>query len=83
MAIATLLHAFSSQTVDIVLAIILMVGGVIGAQFGVRVGQNLRGDHLRALLALLVLAVGARFFIGMVTPPAERYSLTIVTGGAL
>ncbi len=83
MAIATMLHAFSSQTVDIVLAIILMVGGVIGAQFGVRVGQNIRGDQLRALLALLVLAVGVRFLIGLVTPPVERYSLTILTGGAM
>ncbi len=83
MAMATILHAVSSQSVDIVLAIILMVGGVVGAQFGARIGQNIRGDHLRALLALLVLAVGARFLVGLVTPPVERYSLTILTGGGL
>ena len=83
MSVATMLHAVSSRSVDIVLAVILMVGGVIGAQFGARVGQNIRGDHLRALLAILVLAVGARFLVGLVTPPAERYSLTVLTGGGL
>jgi len=83
MSVATMLHAVSSRSVDIVLAVILMVGGVIGAQFGARVGQNIRGDHLRALLALLVLAVGARFLVGLVTPPAELYSLTVLTGGGL
>ena len=50
MAVATVLHATSSQSVDVVLALILMVGGVIGAQFGARIGQNIRGDQLRALL---------------------------------
>ena len=83
MSVATVLHAVASYSVDIVLAIILMVGGVIGAQFGARIGQNLRGDHLRALLALLVLAVAVRFFIGLVTPPDERYSLTTLSGGVL
>jgi hypothetical protein len=78
MSVATILHAVSSQSVDIVLAIILMVGGVIGAQFGARVGQNIRGDQLRLLLAILVLAVAVRFLVGLVTPPVERYSLTIL-----
>ncbi|HMN87358.1 MAG TPA: sulfite exporter TauE/SafE family protein [Bauldia sp.] len=83
MSVATVLHAVASYSVDIVLAIILMVGGVIGAQFGARIGQNLRGDHLRALLALLVLAVAVRFFVSIVTPPDERYSLTVIAGGLL
>jgi hypothetical protein len=81
MSVATVLHATSSQSVDLILAIILMVGGVIGAQFGARIGQNLRGDHLRALLALLVLAVGARFLTGLVATPVERYTLTMLGGG--
>jgi uncharacterized membrane protein YfcA len=81
MTVATILYAASGQSVDIVLALILMVGGVIGAQFGARVGLNMRGDQLRALLALLVLVVAARFLAGLVAPPAERYSLTIL--GAL
>ena len=55
-------------------------GGVVGAQFGARIGQNLRGDHLRALLALLVLAVGARFLANLLAVPDERYSLTVLTG---
>ena len=83
MAVATVLHAVSSYSVDIVLAIILMVGGVIGAQFGARIGQNMRGDQLRALLALLVIAVAARFLLGIVTSPDERYSLTVPMGGML
>jgi uncharacterized membrane protein YfcA len=78
MAVATVLHAIGSQSVDAVLAVILMVGGVIGAQFGARIGQNIRGDQLRGLLALLVLAVAVRFLIGLVIPPDERYSLELI-----
>ena len=59
MAVATVLHAVTNQAVDVFWPLVLMVGGVIGAQFGARIGQNLRGDQLRALLALLVLAVAA------------------------
>ena len=83
MSVATILHAVTNFSVDIVLAIILMVGGVIGAQFGARVGQNIRGDQLRALLALLVLAVAVRFFFGLVTPPDEPFSLTTFSGSPL
>jgi uncharacterized membrane protein YfcA len=83
MAVATVLHATTGQSVDAVLAIVLMVGGVIGAQFGARMGQNIRGDQLRALLALLVLAVALRFLVGLVLPPDERYSLSLLSGGAL
>ena len=79
MAVATVLHAGINQSVDVVLAIILMVGGVIGAQFGARVGQNIRGDQLRALLGLLVLAVAVRFLFGLVATPVEPYSLTPIT----
>ncbi len=83
MSVATILHAVTNFSVDIVLAIILMVGGVIGAQFGARVGQNMRGDHLRALLGLLVLAVAIRFLFGLVTPPEEPFSLTTFSGSPL
>ena len=83
MAVATILHAVSSQSVDAVLAIILMVGGVIGAQFGARIGQNIRGDQLRALLALLVIAVALRFLTGLVVTPEERYGLTALFGSSL
>ncbi|MXN65929.1 TSUP family transporter [Stappia sp. GBMRC 2046] len=80
MAAATFLHAVSTQSVDIVLAMILMVGGVIGAQFGARTGQKLRGDQLRLLLALLVLAVGVRFAVGLIVQPEELYSVSVVSG---
>ena len=55
------MHAATNHLVDAVLALILMVGGVIGAQFGARAGQNMRGERLRLLLGLLVLLVGLRF----------------------
>jgi len=83
MAVATILHAVTNYSVDAVLAVILMVGGVIGAQFGARIGQNIRGDQLRALLALLVLAVAIRFLTDLIATPDERYSLSLLSGGAL
>jgi uncharacterized membrane protein YfcA len=82
MSVATVLHSTTNQSVDIVLAIILMVGGVIGAQFGARIGQNIRGDQLRLLLALLVLAVAVRFLASIIATPDERFSLTLISGGA-
>ena len=63
MVFATMLHAVTNHLVDAVLALILMVGGVTGAQFGARAGQKIRGEHLRLLLGLLILAVGIRFAI--------------------
>jgi uncharacterized membrane protein YfcA len=82
MSVATILHATSSQSVDAILALILMVGGVIGAQFGARIGQNIRGDQLRALLALMIIAIAVRFLTGLVTTPEEAYSLSALSVGA-
>lgn len=81
MAVATVLHATANRTVDILLALVLMIGGVIGAQFGVQVGQALRGEQLRALLALLVLAVAVRVLLGLFLRPEDIYSLSVA--GAL
>ncbi|PDT10880.1 sulfite exporter TauE/SafE family protein [Rhizobium sp. M1] len=78
-AYTTIVQAATNFSVDIVLAFILMVAGVIGAQYGVRVGQKLRGEQLRALLGLLVLAVGLRLAIALVVTPADVYS--VVMGG--
>ncbi len=75
---ATILHAVNYFSVDIVLALVLIVGGVFGVQYGVRVGAKLRGEQLRFFLALLVLAVAARLFYEMVARPADLYSLTAV-----
>ncbi len=74
-AYTTVMQATTNNSVDIVLAFILMVAGVIGAQYGVRVGQRLRGEQLRALLALLVLAVGMRLAVDLVLTPDEVYSI--------
>jgi len=78
-AMATILHAVDNYTVDIVLALILILGGVFGAQYGVRAGAKLRGEQLRFLMALLVLAVAARLFYEMVVRPADLYSLAMGT----
>lgn len=78
-AYTTVVQAATNYSVDVVLAFFLMIAGVIGAQYGVRVGQKLRGEQLRALLALLVLAVGVRLAVALVTTPRDLYS--IATGG--
>jgi uncharacterized protein len=54
-----------------------MTGGVIGAQYGARIGQKLRGEQLRALLAMLVLAVGLRLAIELFVTPDDVYSISI------
>jgi uncharacterized protein len=77
----TILHATTNYSVDVVLAMLLMVGGVIGAQFGAFAGQKLRGEQLRALLALLVLAVCARLLFDLVATPDDLYSVQTVIGG--
>jgi Predicted permeases len=74
-AFTTVVQATTNYSVDIVLAGLLMIAGVIGAQYGVRVGQRMRGEQLRAGLALLVLAVGIRLGLGLVLPPDEIYSI--------
>lgn len=79
-AYTTIVHSTTNQTVDIVLAFLLMVGGVAGAQYGAKAGQRLRGEQLRALLALLVLAVAVRLAFDLFVPPASIYSLTSPSG---
>lgn len=78
MASATVMHAVTNHLVDAVLALILMIGGVIGAQFGARTGQKMRGERLRFLLGFLVFAVGLRFAYELVVPPDNFYSLRLV-----
>ena len=82
MVFATLLHAVTNHLVDAVLALILMVGGVTGAQFGARAGQKIRGEHLRLLLGLLVLAVGIRFAIELGIRPEDLFTIRETSGGA-
>jgi uncharacterized membrane protein YfcA len=81
MVSASVLHAVTNHLVDAVLALILMVGGVIGAQFGAHAGQRIRGEWLRLFLGLLVLAVGMRFAFQLVIRPDDLYSIRLVGGG--
>ena len=78
MAATTVLHAVQSQSVDILLAFCLMVGGTIGAQFGASAGKQLRGEQLRGLLALLVLAVAIRFGLTLILTPADMFSMEVL-----
>ena len=78
-AITTVLQATSNYAVDIILAGLLVLGGVVGAQLGVRAGARLRGEQLRLLLALIVLAVGAGLAWQLVAHPADVYSLSLET----
>jgi uncharacterized membrane protein YfcA len=80
MASATVMHAATNHLVDAVLALILMIGGVVGAQFGARAGQKMRSERLRLLLGLLVLAVGIRFAFNLVLPPETLYSIRVIEG---
>jgi len=81
MASATVMHAATNHLVDAVLAVLLMVGGVIGAQFGARAGQKMRGERLRLLLGILVLLVGLRFAYNLVLPPEDIFSIRYVRNG--
>ncbi len=74
-AVTTFLHAVNNQTVDIILALSLIVGGVIGAQIGTSIGTRLRGEQIRILLALIVLMVGARLGYDLIVTPDDLYSL--------
>lgn|SRR5690625_166712 len=73
----TFLQAIQNQTVDIVLALLLTVGSVIGAQYGARAGAKLPAETLRLLLGVLILAVAVRLSLELVIPPDDPYSLGV------
>lgn len=77
----TFLQAWQVQTVDIVLAVLLLLGGVVGAQFGARAGAKLKGEQLRGLLALMVLVVAIKLFVDLVIQPEDLYSVVVRPGG--
>jgi uncharacterized protein len=81
-AVVTILQASFNNSLDVLLALMLAAGGVMGGQFGVRAGQKLRGEQLRALLALLVLGVAVRLFLDLVLKPEDLYTITPVLKGA-
>ena len=79
-AFSTMMHATTNQTVDIVLAVLLLVGGVLGAQLGTRIGLRLKAEQLRVLLSALVLAVCGKLLLDLVLTPSEIYSLVRMEG---
>ncbi|MCZ6509594.1 MAG: sulfite exporter TauE/SafE family protein [Alphaproteobacteria bacterium] len=79
-ASVTFLQATTNQTVDIVLALILLTSAVIGAQLGTKVGGRLRGEQLRGLLALMVLAVCAKIAYDLVSTPFDVFSIREISG---
>ncbi len=76
----TFLQAWQNQTVDVFLALLLLIGGVIGAQFGTRVGAKLPGEQLRGMLALIVLGVCARLAYELLARPDDVFSIGAMMG---
>jgi uncharacterized membrane protein YfcA len=74
----TFLQAVTTQTVDVMLALLLLCGSVVGAQFGSKFGARLPAEYLRALLAALVLIVAIKLAFGLFTPPADIYSVDVL-----
>jgi uncharacterized membrane protein YfcA len=74
----TVMHAVTARSVDMVLALVLIIGGVIGAQVGTRIGLRLKAEQLRILLALLVLAVAGKIALDLLLEPGELYSISAV-----
>ena len=74
-AVTGFLHAYHNHSVDILLAILLIAGGVVGAQFGARFGGRLNPEQTRILLAGLVLLICLKLAYDLVVSPADLYSI--------
>lgn len=72
----TFLQAYNNQTVDIVLALLLLIGGVVGAQIGTKFGRKLKAEQFRGLLAILVLIVCGKILFDLCVPPENIYSIS-------
>ncbi len=77
-AVVTFLHSVNTQTVDVLMALTLLTSGVIGAQFGARMGYKLKAEQFRLGLAILVLGVGVKMAFDLFSTPTEFYSVTEV-----
>ncbi|MFN5616961.1 MAG: sulfite exporter TauE/SafE family protein [Brevundimonas sp.] len=73
-AITTVLQAGRNQTVDVVLATLLLVGGVVGAQYGARLSRRFRAEELRAALGLIVLLVGIQMGLELFVRPDDMFA---------
>jgi uncharacterized membrane protein YfcA len=74
-AVSTLIHALTTQSVDIVLAALLLIGGVVGAQYGALLATRLKPDLLRLALAVIILLVALRMALGLAWRPDEIFSI--------
>jgi uncharacterized membrane protein YfcA len=77
-AVTTMIHALTTQAVDIVLAALLLIGGVIGAQYGALLTTRVKPDLLRLGLAIIILLVGLRMLLGLTWRPDEIYSIELL-----
>ncbi|MEO8244250.1 MAG: sulfite exporter TauE/SafE family protein [bacterium] len=75
-AFTTVMHAVNHHSVDMMLALLLIIGGVLGAQFGAKVGLRLKAEQMRILLAMMVLAVSGKIALDLLIMPAELYNIT-------
>jgi uncharacterized membrane protein YfcA len=77
-ALVTLLHATTTFAVDAVLAFFLIIASVIGAQLGVLAANKLRGEEIRALLAIIVLGVAVKIALDLLVEPNEIFNITVI-----
>jgi uncharacterized membrane protein YfcA len=77
-AAATLMHALTSRSVDIVLATLLLIGSVTGAQLGARFAARVKPEYLRLLLSAIVLLVAARMLLGLTWRPDEIFTVQLL-----
>ena len=75
---STFFQSYLNQTVDIILASLMIFGGVIGAQIGARLGSKLKAEYLRGILAILVLTVCAKIFTDLTLNPSSIFSLSLL-----
>jgi uncharacterized membrane protein YfcA len=74
-AATTMVHSMTTRAVDIVLAGLLLVGGVVGAQYGALLTTRMKPDYLRLALAIIILLVALRMFLGLFWRPDEIFSI--------
>ena len=75
---STFFQSYLNQTVDIVLSALMILGGVIGAQIGVRIGSKLKAEYLRGILAILVLLVCAKILTDLILTPSDLFTTSII-----
>jgi len=75
-AFTTILHATTNHTVDLGLALLLLIGGVVGAQIGTQIGVKMKAEQVRILLALMVILVCGKLALDLLIQPAELYSIS-------